>query len=407
MASSRFLTRSSLPTRNVRPGSRYFSSSRKINADFTHAVIGGGVVGLAIARKLQQRDGASTVLIEKHSSVGTETSSRNSEVIHAGLYYGPTSLKTKLCLRGKDMLYELCKKHEIPHRNTGKWIVAQDTAQMDALQKVHDFAKSINVPIHFLSKDEVKRREPDVRAEAGVLESPSTGIIDSHSLMQYLEGDFEGHGGICAFKSPVTHITPLESGRSGWEITTKGEDGEETTITADTLINSAGLFAVQISNMILPKDRHRKAFYAKGSYFSYAVSRPRPSTLVYPAPVPGHGGLGTHLTLDMSGRIRFGPDVEWTDSPTDYTPNTKSMAQAIDDIQTYLPGVDREAIQPDYVGIRPKLGKLAATSGKDFQDFVIQKEDGFEGFVNLLAIESPGLTSSLAIADEVDGLLYR
>jgi L-2-hydroxyglutarate oxidase LhgO len=370
-------------------------------------VVGGGVVGLAIARKLQQRDGASTVLIEKHGSVGTETSSRNSEVIHAGLYYGPTSLKTKLCLRGKDMLYELCKKHEIPHRNTGKWIVAQDVAQMDALQKVHDFAKSISVPIHFLSKDEAKRREPDVRAEAGVLESPSTGIVDSHSLMQYLEGDFEDHGGICAFKSPVTHITALDSGRSGWEITTRGEDGEETTITADTLINSAGLFAVQISNMVLPKDRHRKAFYAKGSYFSYAVSHPRPSTLVYPAPVPGHGGLGTHLTLDMSGRIRFGPDVEWTDSPTDYTPNTKNMAQAIDDIQTYLPGVDREAIQPDYVGIRPKLGKLAATSGKDFQDFVIQKENGFEGFVNLLAIESPGLTSSLAIAEEVEGLLYR
>jgi L-2-hydroxyglutarate oxidase LhgO len=407
MASLRILSRSSQRLNPILSSSRHFSSNIQRNSDFTHAVIGGGVVGLAIARRLQQRDGASTVLIEKHGSVGTETSSRNSEVIHAGLYYGPTSLKTKLCLRGKDMLYELCKKHEIPHRNTGKWIVAQDSAQMDALQKVHDFAKTIGVPIHFLSKDEAKRREPDVRAEAGVLESPSTGIVDSHSLMQYLQGDFEDCGGICAFKSPVTHITPLDSGRSGWEITTTGEDGEETSITADTLVNSAGLFAVEISNMILPKERHRKAFYAKGSYFSYAVSRPRPSTLVYPAPVPGHGGLGTHLTLDMSGRIRFGPDVEWTDSPTDYTPNTKNMAQAIDDIQTYLPGVDRDAIQPDYVGIRPKLGKLAATSGKDFQDFVIQKEDGFEGFVNLLAIESPGLTSSLAIADEVDGLLYR
>jgi L-2-hydroxyglutarate oxidase LhgO len=278
---------------------------------------------------------------------------------------------------------------------------------MDALQKVHDFAKTIGVPVHFLSKAEAKRREPDVRAEAGVLESPSTGIVDSHSLMQYLQGDFEDCGGICAFKSPVTHITPLDSGRSGWEITTTGEDGDETSITAHTLVNSAGLFAVDISNMILPKERHRKAFYAKGSYFSYAVSRPRPSTLVYPAPVPGHGGLGTHLTLDMSGRIRFGPDVEWTDSPTDYVPNTKNMAQAIDDIQTYLPGVDRNAIQPDYVGIRPKLGRLAATSGKDFQDFVIQREHGFEGFVNLLAIESPGLTSSLAIADEVDDLLCR
>jgi 2-hydroxyglutarate dehydrogenase len=387
--------------------SRQFSTSIRREADFTHAVIGGGVVGLAIARKLQERDGASTVLIEKHGSVGTETSSRNSEVIHAGIYYGTDSLKTKLCLRGKDMLYELCQKHSIPHRNTGKWIVAQDETQMDALQKVHDFAKSINVPIHFISKEEAKRREPDVHAEAGVLESPSTGIVDSHSLMQYLEGSLEDKGGICAFKSPVTSISPLDSGRGGWEITTTSpDDGETTTITAETLINSAGLFAVDISNMILPPERHRKAFYAKGSYFSYSASKPHPNTLVYPAPVPGHGGLGTHLTLDMGGRMRFGPDVEWTDSPTDYTPNTKSMKQAIDDIQTYLPGVDREAIQPDYVGIRPKLGKLAATSGKDFQDFVIVKEEGYEGFVNLLAIESPGLTSSLAIAEEVEGLLY-
>jgi L-2-hydroxyglutarate oxidase LhgO len=279
---------------------------------------------------------------------------------------------------------------------------------MDALQKVHDFAKSINVPIHFISKNEAKRREPDVRAEAGVLESPSTGIVDSHSLMQYLEGDFEDKGGICAFKSPVTSITPIDSGRGGWEITTTDPDtGESTTITSETLINSAGLFAVSISNMILPSDRQRKAYYAKGSYFSYSSSRPGPSTLVYPAPVPGHGGLGTHLTLDMGGRIRFGPDVEWTDSPTDYTPNIKNLKAAIDDIQTYLPGVDRDAIQPDYVGIRPKLGKLAATSGSNFQDFYIVGEEGFEGFVNLLAIESPGLTSSLAIAEEVEGLLYR
>jgi len=348
-----------------------------------------------------------TLLIEKHGSVGTETSSRNSEVIHAGLYYGPTSLKTKLCLRGKEMLYDLCKTHGIPHRNTGKWIVAQDAAQMCALQKVHDFAKSIDLPIHFLSLEQARAREPDVRAEAGVLESPSTGIVDSHRLMQYLQADFEHGGGICAFHSAVTAISAVEAGRRGWQISTRdGATAEETTVTCETLINSAGLFAVPISNMILPTHGQKKAYYAKGTYFSYNTSHPRPKTLVYPAPVPGHGGLGTHLTLDMAGRIRFGPDVEWTDSPTDYRPNTKSMKQAIDDIQTYLPGVDRDAIQPDYVGIRPKLGQFAATSGKDFQDFYIRKEDGFDGFVNLLAIESPGLTSSLAIADEVETLLY-
>lgn len=313
----------------------------------------------------------------------------------------------RLCLRGKEMMYDLCKQYSIPHRNTGKWIVAQDDTQIAALQKVHEFATSIGVPTHFITTDEAKRREPDVRAEAGVLESPSTGIVDSHGLMQFLQGDFEHEGGICAFKSPVTAVHPIAAGSGGWEITTTTPTGEETTITAETIINSAGLFAVGISNQILPAHRHKKAFYAKGSYFSYSVSTPRPSTLVYPAPVPGHGGLGTHLTLDMGGRVRFGPDVEWTESPTDYVPNVRSLSAAIDDIQTYLPGVDRDAIQPDYVGIRPKLGKLAATSGKDFQDFYIVREEGFEGFVNLLAIESPGLTSSLAIAEEVEKLLYR
>ncbi|KAL5446166.1 hypothetical protein PMIN07_002381 [Paraphaeosphaeria minitans] len=387
---------------------RGFSTTARRDADFTHAVIGGGVVGLAIARQLQGREGTSTVLIEKHGTVGTETSSRNSEVIHAGLYYGPDSQKIPLCIKGKSMLYELCTKHSIPHRNTGKWIVAQDDTQFKALEGIHEFSKQVGVPTRFLSKEEAQRREPDVRAEAGVLESTSTGIVDSHSLMQFLEGDFENRGGICAFKSPVVHVSPIDSGRGGWEVTTKTGDGEESTITAETLINSAGLAAISISNMILPPDRHRKPLYAKGTYYSYAVSRPKPSTLVYPAPVPGHGGLGTHLTLDMAGRIRFGPDVEWTDDPSDYTPNRANLSAALDDIQSYLPGVDRDAIDLDYVGIRPKLGRASATSGgKGFVDFWIEKEEGFEGFVNLLGIESPGLTSCLAIAEKVEMLVYR
>ncbi|KAL5389425.1 hypothetical protein DPSP01_002325 [Paraphaeosphaeria sporulosa] len=387
---------------------RGISTTARRDADFTHAVIGGGVVGLAIARQLQGRDGASTVLIERHGTVGTETSSRNSEVIHAGLYYGPDSQKTPLCIKGKSMLYDLCAKHSIPHRNTGKWIVAQDDTQFKALEGIHTFSKQVDVPTRFLSKEEAQRREPDVRAEAGVLESTSTGIVDSHSLMQFLEGDFENRGGICAFKSPVVHVSPIDSGRGGWEVTTKTADGEESTITAETLINSAGLAAIPISNMILPPERHRKPFYAKGTYYSYAVSKPKPSTLVYPAPIPGHGGLGTHLTLDMAGRVRFGPDVEWTDDPSDYTPNRANLSAALDDIQSYLPGIDREAIDLDYVGIRPKLGRASATSGgKGFVDFWIEKEDGFEGFVNLLGIESPGLTSCLAIAEKVEGLVYR
>ena len=278
---------------------------------------------------------------------------------------------------------------------------------MDALEKVHSFAQSIGVPTHFLTKEDAKRREPDVRAEAGILESPSTGIVDSHGLMQFLLGDFENQDGICALQSPVTRITPVRNGDGGWEITTMSE-GEETTIKAETLINSAGLAAITVSNMILPAERQRKAYYAKGSYFSYSLSRPKPSVLIYPAPVPGHGGLGTHLTLDMAGRIRFGPDVEWVDEPSDLSVNSKNLEAAIDDIQSYLPTVDREAIGLDYAGVRPKLGKLGAvSSGKGFQDFYIRKEEGFSGFVNLLGIESPGLTSCLAIAEEVEGILYR
>lgn len=304
-------------------------------------------------------------------------------------------------------MYETCKRYNIPHNNCGKWVVAQDDEQMGAIERVHSFASSIGVPTRFLSKDEAKRREPDVRAEAGVLESPTTGIVDSHGLMQYLEGDFEDKGGICAFQSPVSSIRPLDKGKAGWEITTT-TGGEESTITCETLVNSAGLSAIAISNMILPPERHRKPYYAKGTYFSYSLSSPRPKTLVYPAPIPGHGGLGTHLTLDMGGRIRFGPDVEFTDDPTDYTPNEKNLTPALNDIQAYLPGIDRDAIGLDYVGIRPKLaGAGSVTSGKGFQDFWIKKEEGFEGFVNLLGIESPGLTSCLAIAEEVEALLYR
>lgn len=351
------------------------------------------------------------------------------QVIHAGIYYGHDSLKTKLCLQGKAMMYDLCSKHGIGHMNCGKWVVAQTDEQMGELQKVYDFAKTIDVPIRFVPKDEAARREPDVRAEAGVLESPTTGIVDSHGVMQWLHGDFENLGGDTALASPVTRIEAPSVGNPDWKIWTAspqvsdptassptpavpeqssaGED--DTFITAETIINSAGLYACAINNMILPPERHRTPYYAKGTYFSYSKSHPKPSTLVYPAPVPGHGGLGTHLTLDMAGRIRFGPDVEWVESPNDLAPsaNTKRFAAALEDIKSYMPSIDPDAVALDYAGIRPKLGKLGAvSSGKGFQDFYIEKEEGYEGFINLLGIESPGLTSSLAIGEEVHGLLY-
>ena len=306
-------------------------------------------------------------------------------------------------------MYDLCKKHNIRHRNTKKWIVAQDQQQWEELVKVHDFARSIDVPTRFLSLQEAQNREPEVCAKAGVLESESTGIVDSHGLMSWLEGAFQSLGGETAFHTTVTGIEPSPGG--GYEIHIQDGPGDSSnsSITTETLINSGGLSAISISNMLLPSSRQLKPYYAKGTYFSYSAPHPKPSTLIYPAPTPSHGGLGTHLTLDLSSppRVRFGPDVEWVEDPADYTPNQNRMVAALDEIETYLPSIQRDKIEVDYCGIRPKLGKMGAVgSGKGFQDFVIRREEGFDGFVNLLGIESPGLTSCLAIGEEVERLLY-
>jgi 2-hydroxyglutarate dehydrogenase len=365
-------------------------------------------VGLAIARELAGRD-ANTVLLERHGAVGTETSSRNSEVIHAGIYYGADSLKTKLCIRGKQLMYELCERHGVPHRPTGKWIVAQNDAQREALEKMHDFCTrgDVDVPVRWVGEDEARRREPEVRAVRGVLESLSTGIVDSHALMLSLLGLFDG---VVALSSTVSAIEPLGSrGSGGWQLTVRDtSSGETSTVTAETIVNSAGLGAVAIHNMIVPASEHKSMYYAKGNYFSYTPSTPKVGTLVYPAPEPGHGGLGTHLTLDIAGRMRFGPDVEWVDSPDDLGVNASRLQQAVQEIRRYLPGIDENGLAPDYAGIRPKLGRASAVAqGKSFQDFVIRREEGYEGWVNLLGIESPGLTSSLAIAQMVRDLLYR
>lgn len=227
--------------------------------------------------------------------------------------------------------------------------------------------------------------------------------------MLYLQGDFEDRGGDTSF---LTSVTGIEKVSDGYKITAvSGADGEETSITAETVVNSAGNFAVQVSNMLLPAERHLRPFYAKGTYFSYSASFPKTSVLVYPALLPGHGGLGTHLTLDLGGMVRFGPDVEWVDDPSDLTPSPARLRAAIPEIRAYLPNVDPGAIGLDYCGIRPKLGKGGSLNtggkGSGFQDFVIREEGGFPGFVNLLGIESPGLTSSLAIGEFVEGILYR
>ncbi|KAF9870073.1 putative FAD dependent oxidoreductase [Colletotrichum karsti] len=389
---------------------RGFSSTASARADFTHIVVGGGAVGLATARALAQRPGTSTVLLERHGAVGTETSSRNSEVIHAGIYYGAGTLKTELCVRGKELLYAFCRERDVGHANTGKWIVAQTPAQREALERVHGFCKNeINVPIRWVAAEEARRLEPDVRGETGILESPTTGIVDSHGLMVALMGLFEDAGGVVALSSAVTGVKPLgDRGSQGWEVQVRDSTtGEESAVTAEVLVNSAGLGSVDVHNMIVPPEERRELFYAKGNYFSYSSSKPKVGRLIYPAPEPGAGGLGTHLTLDLGGRVRFGPDVEWADSPDDLAVNTARLPLAIEAIKKYLPDLDESCLEPDYTGIRPKLGQRGAVgSGSGFHDFVIRREEGYEGWVNLLGIESPGLTSCLAIAERVDRLLY-
>ena len=440
---------------------RHLSVSLSRHADFTHTIIGAGAVGLCIARRLQQEDGASVLVLDRHTMPGAETSSRNSEVVHGALYYGHESLKTRLCLRGKNALYAFCERTRVPVKRTGKWIVAQNEEQLEALESVEQFAREVGngdgyyglgglwgrgfrgldfrdesraIPMKWLSKEEARRKEPDVRAEAGVLESSSTGIVDSHSYMQALLGEFEEAGGTAALGSEVLKV---QAETTGWRIWTEDANPTKTqaqvdqkglalfdssdpeadraaSVSSETLINSAGLAAVFLSNAILPSRYQRQPAFAKGTYFSYSSSRPRPSTLIYPAPVSGHGGLGTHLTLDMAGRIRFGPDVEWVDDPSDLKPNQdrERFEIALDDIQSYLPGLERDAVALDYCGIRPKLSQGgSATIGKNFEDFYIQREDDKlqdkNPFINLLGIESPGLTSSLAIGEYVYELLYR
>lgn len=307
-------------------------------------------------------------------------------------------------------MYELCAARDIPHRLVGKWVVAQTPQEHEELWRTHEFAKSIGVPTHFVPLIDASVREPDVLAREAVLESPTTGIVDSHAYMSYLEVDFQSKGGDIAFHTTVTSVEPLASGSSGYRIHTASPSSpEKSSVTTETLINSAGLAAIPLSNQILPPSRQIIPYYAKGSYYSYSAPLPRPQTLVYPVQPAGAPNLGCHLTMDLTGAVRFGPDVEWIDDPSDLSVNESRLPAALDEIQRYLPGVQREKVKVDYAGIRPKLGKggaVAKGKGDGFSDFIIRKEEGFEGFVNLLGIESPGLTSSLAIAEMVNGLLY-
>jgi len=358
-------------------------------------VIGAGVVGLAVARRLAL-DGREVVVIEAEDAIGTHTSSRNSEVIHAGIYYAPGSLKARLCVPGRQALYAYCEAHGVAHRRCGKLIVAASDEQRPALDKLRAQALANGVDdLRELPGALAREMEPELSCVAALL-SPSTGIIDSHAYMLALQGDAEARGAALVLRSPV------EGGRAGSggiELEVGGE--QRTRIGARWVVNSAGLHAQRVAASLagFPAAQVPPCHYAKGNYYTLAGRAPF-SRLIYP--IPEAAGLGVHLTLDLAGQARFGPDVEWIDA-IDYRVDPRRADAFYREIRRYWPRLPEGALAPGYSGIRPKL----QAPGEPARDFLIQgpKDHGIAGLVNLFGIESPGLTASLAIADHVLGLL--
>jgi L-2-hydroxyglutarate oxidase LhgO len=358
-------------------------------------VVGAGVIGLAIARRLAL-GGREVLVLERHDAIGSETSSRNSEVIHAGIYNLPRRLKATLCVAGRAMLYRYCAEHGVPHARLGKLIVAVEPAEIPALAKLKEQGELNGVDdLVWLTGDAAMALEPQLVCVAAVL-SPSTGIIDGHQLMLALQGDLENAGGAVVLNAPVE---AGEVRNEGILLSIGG--AEPTRLQARTVINAAGLGAMDLARALkgLPPQHAAPIWFAKGNYFRLTAKAPF-SRLIYPIPVPG--GLGTHMTLDLAGRARFGPDVEWVDRPN-YAVDPRRGESFYADIRRYWPDLADEALAPDYAGIRPKLGP----AGSPILDFRIEgpAQHGVAGLINLFGIESPGLTSCLAIADHVAGQL--
>jgi L-2-hydroxyglutarate oxidase LhgO len=355
------------------------------------AVIGGGVVGLAVARSfaLMKRE---VVVLEAELVVGSHTSSRNSEVVHAGIYYPPSSLKAKLCVAGRQALAAYCRSRGIAHRSVGKLIVATREEERGALREIRARAERSGVhDLLDLNMGDVLAMEPQLSAVAG-LWSPSTGIIDSHGYLCALKRDAQEHGAAVVVASPV-----LEGKVCGDGVELSVGGSTPTRLHCRTVVNAAGLWAPIVARAIegIPAATIPKAHFAKGHYFTLAGASPF-AHLIYPVPEPG--GLGIHATLDLAGRVRFGPDVCYLDG-VDYTFDSADERKFYRAIRTYYPGLPDGALQADYTGIRPKLGP----AGSPNADFVVSgpTEHGVPGLVNLYGIESPGLTASLALADLV------
>jgi L-2-hydroxyglutarate oxidase LhgO len=361
------------------------------------AVIGAGVVGLAVARSFAQA-GRHVVVLEAEGRIGSHTSSRNSEVIHAGIYYEAGSLKARLCVQGRDALYRYCLEQGIAARRTGKLIVATRDEEIGALERLRLQAEGNGVAdLQWLDRQAVSELEPEV-VSVGALLSPSTGIVDSHQLLASLARDCRRAGAEIVLSSPVLSGSARPDG-----VLLSGGTAEPYAVLCQTVVNAAGLRAQSVAHAIegLPKDTVPASFFAKGHYFIFAGRSPF-SHLIYPVPQPG--GLGIHVTLDLAGQARFGPDVCWVDE-VDYRFDEGRKAAFVDAIRRYFPRLSPESLTPGYTGIRPKLGP----SGSPTHDFVVHgpESHGVAGLVNLYGIESPGLTAALALAEHVRSLAAR
>jgi L-2-hydroxyglutarate oxidase LhgO len=354
-------------------------------------VVGAGVVGLAVTRALAAR-GREVVLLESESHIGTGVSSRNSGVIHAGIYYEKNSLKARVCVQGKHALYRFCKEHGVPHERIGKLIVATEAAQLPALEALRERARDNGVDdLERLSADEARALEPVVRC-AGALLSPSTGIIDVHEYMLALQGDAERFGAMVALGTPFVGASVRSD---GLRIDAGGAD--PMTLDCDVMVNCAGLGAQAVAEGIegLGADRIPALYPAKGNYFQLLGPCPF-RRLIYP--MPDAVWLGVHVGLDLAGRCKFGPDMHWVDG-LDYDVDAAQAKNFYASIRRYWPDLPDGALQPDYTGIRPKI----YAKGESARDFYVQwpDEHGVKGLVNLYGIESPGLTSSLALGEYI------
>lgn len=361
-------------------------------------VIGAGVVGLAVARELALQ-GLEVMLLESENAIGTGTSSRNSEVIHAGIYYPAGSLKARLCVQGKKLLYAYCAERGVAHQRVGKLIVATSPEQVGKLALIQTQAVANGVhDLRLLSAQEAKALETALQCEVALL-SPSTGIVDSHGLMLALQGDMENAGGLLALVSPVSSIG-VGQGTASYPLRVSTQEGTE--LAARFVVNAAGLNAVALSQRTQGMSTAcvPTAHYAKGNYFTLAGKAPF-SHLIYP--VPEAAGLGVHLTLDLGGQAKFGPDVQWVNDSGDLVVNPRRGDAFYAEVRKYWPALPDGALQAGYAGMRPKINGPAEAAA----DFMLlgPQEHGVAGLVHLLGIESPGLTSALALATEVRQVL--